>query len=432
MSAQDPRPPNPGGEARGTPDDIVVERLRAANEQLVISSVRAQEHADEANASRANAEDANRLKDEFLAIVSHELRTPLNTVLTWARLLAGGQLDAASTATAIGSIERNANALAVIIDDLLDVSRIARGKIAFDPKPIDPVAVIEAALDETRLAAEAKGVAVAFGEEAHGTLVTGDAHRLQQVVVNLVSNAIKFTPTGGRVDIRISSSGSDAEIRVADTGQGIAAEFLPHLFDRFTQADTSPARRHGGLGLGLAIVKAIVGLHGGTVHADSPGPGKGAVFTVRIPLLASGAPAEALPHRETPAAGPRLGGLSVLLAEDDADSREALVAILQLAGAKVEAVGSVRRALSVFNDVQPDVLISDIGMAGEDGYALIREVRTRGAERGGNTPAIAVTGYVSLAEHRETLAAGYDMHLKKPVEPSELVAAVATLAARAA
>ena len=418
MSADDPRP----GEA-------LLDQLRAANEQLVVNSMRAQERADEADLSRANAEVANQLKDEFLAIVSHELRTPLNAILAWARLLGSGRLDTARTTTAIQTIERNAKALAEIIDDLLDVSRIARGTITFDPRPVDLVAVIDGALDEVRLAAEAKAVNVVFARETLGSLVSGDPHRLQQVVVNLVSNAIKFTPSGRDVEVRLTSTASHAEIRVTDTGEGIAPEFLPHLFERFAQGDTSTTRRHGGIGLGLAIVKAIVELHGGTVHAGSPGPGMGAVFTVRIPLLSRH---EAEDVAGTPAAEPRLDGVTVLLAEDDADGRKVLTAILELAGAKVAAAGSAGEALNAFSDVRPDVLVSDIGMADEDGYALIRKIRGRESTYGRKTPAIAVTGYASLADRTKMLAAGYQMHLKKPVEPSDLVAAVAALATRAA
>jgi CheY-like chemotaxis protein/two-component sensor histidine kinase len=388
---------------------------------------------DQADASRAEAETANWLRDEFLALVSHEMRTPLNAVLSWARLLGGGRLDPGRTVNAIDTIERNAKALARIVDDLVDISRIIGGRIRVDQMPVDVVAVIETAVDEIRLAAAAKAVDLAFTCRVVPNPVEGDALRLQQVVANLLSNAVKFTPSGGKVDVRLTQTDSEAEIQIADTDQGIAAEFLPYIFERFTQADTSTTRRHGGLGLGLAIVKALVERHGGTVRAESRSVGKGATFTVRIPVLAPHAVEEVvrLPLVETPAAAPsRLDGILVLLAEDDADGRQVVTLILELAGAKVEAVGSVREALSALNGFRPDVLVSDVGMPDEDGYALVRQLRAREADRGGSIPAIALTGYVTPEDRARLLGAGFQMHLGKPVEPSDIVAAVASLAAR--
>jgi len=401
----------------------LLDRLRDANEQLVVTSMRAQDLADQANASRIDAETANRLKDEFVAVVSHELRTPLNAILGWAHLLAGGQLDPARTRDGIHTIERNAKALARIIDDLLDISRISSGGLRIDPRPVDLVAVIQGALDEIRLAAEAKLVSLAFTCSAVPDPVGGDALRLHQIVVNLLSNAVKFTPAGGRVEVRLSSLGAEAQIQVADTGQGIAPEFLPRLFERFTQADTSTQRRQGGIGLGLAIVKGLVEQHGGTVHADSPGLGKGATFTIRIPVLARH-DVHAVDQRDSGGTSDRIDGISVLLVEDDADSRQVFTTVLELAGARVQAVGSVREALQALEDRRPDVLISDIGMPGEDGYALIRQVR--GRAHGGDVPAIAVTGYVSSEDRARLQAAGFQLHLPKPVEPCEVVAAVAS------
>jgi CheY-like chemotaxis protein len=365
--------------------------------------------------SRADAETANRLKDEFLAVVSHELRTPLNAVLGWAHLLGGGQLDPARTVNAIHTIERNAKALARIIDDLLDISRIIGGTVRIDPLPVDLVAVIQGALDEIRLVAEAKAVTLRFTCQAAPKPVGGDALRLQQVVANLLSNAVKFTPSGGKVEVRLTSTDARAEIQVIDTGQGIAAAFLPHIFERFTQADTATTRRQGGVGLGLAIVKALVEQHGGTVQADSPGPGRGATFTVRIPVLAP-QEADKFERREeaTSATPARLDGVRVLLAEDDADGRQALTLILELAGAEVTAVESVRAALSVVDGLRPDVLVSDVGMPGEDGYALIRHVRSRDASRGETIPAIALTGYVSSDDRARLLAAGFQVYLRSP------------------
>jgi signal transduction histidine kinase/ActR/RegA family two-component response regulator len=424
---------------RGTPHEpppdrqVLLDQLRDANEQLVVTSMRAQDLADQADASRAEADTANRLKDEFLAAVSHELRTPLTALLGWARLLGGGQLGPAQTMNAIQTIERNAKAMAGIIDDLLDVSRIVGGNIRIDPLPVDLIAVIQGALDEVRLPAEAKAVNLTFTCEAVPGPVGGDVLRLQQLVANLLSNAVKFTPSGGHVEVRLSSTGSQAEIRVADTGQGIDPDFLPHLFERFTQADPSTTRRHGGIGLGLAIVKALVERHGGTVHADSRGVGKGATFTIRLPVLASQKVNDIERPRfaETPAAqATRLDGIRVLLAEDDADGQHVLTLILEIAGAKVEAVASVRGALSAFDGFRPDVLVSAVGLADEDGYALIGRVRAREIDRGGKTPAIALTGYVTPEDRARLLEAGFQLHLRKPVEPSEIVAAIASLAIR--
>jgi CheY-like chemotaxis protein/anti-sigma regulatory factor (Ser/Thr protein kinase) len=334
---------------------------------------------------------------------------------------------------AIQTIERNAKALARIIDDLLDVSRIVGGKISIDPLPVDLIAVIQGALDEVRLAAEAKAVNLTFTCDAVPGPVEGDVLRLQQLVANLLSNAVKFTPSGGHVAVRLRSAGTQAEIQVADTGQGIDPDFLPHLFERFSQADPSTTRRHGGIGLGLAIVKALVERHGGTVHADSGGVGKGATFTVRFPVLGSHKVDEIvrLHVAEMPAAKAiRLDGIRVLLAEDDADAQRVLALILEIAGAHVEAVVSVGGALSAFEDFRPDVLVSAVGLADEDGYALIRRVRARAIDAGGKTPAIALTGYVTPEDRARLLEAGLQLHLRKPVEPSEIVAAVASLAAR--
>lgn len=433
MAAENPEVSNQGSSgAPGTPErESLLDQLRAANEQLVVTSMRAQDLADEADASRAAAEAANRLKDEFLAVVSHELRTPLNAILGWAHLLGGEQLDRSRTLNAIHIIERNAKALTRIIDDLLDISRIIGGTMRIDPLPVDLVAVIQGALDEVEPLAEAKDVKVTFTCHVVPGPVGGDALRLQQIVANLLSNAVKFTPSGGKVQVRLTSTDTLAEIQVADTGQGIAEQFLPTIFERFTQADPSTTRRQGGIGLGLAIVKALVERHGGTVHAESPGVGKGATFTVRFPVLDPQEVDEAERRdkagttRATPA---RLDGLSVLLVDDNADGRQVLTIVLQIAGAKVEAVGSVQEALSAFNGFRPDVLVSDIGMPDEDGYALIRHVRARDVDHGGNTPAIALTGYVSSEERARLLAAGFQAHVHKPVEPAEIVAVIASLA----
>jgi signal transduction histidine kinase/CheY-like chemotaxis protein len=421
MSTQEERPDR----------QLLLDQLREANEQLVIASMRAQALADEADALRTVAETANRLKDEFLAVVSHELRTPLNAVLGWARVLGDVQLDPARAASAVHTIERNAKVLARIIDDLLDASRIIAGKVRIDPLPVDLVAVIQGAFDEVRLSAEAKGVSLTFTCHAIPGPVGGDTLRLQQVVANLLSNAVKFTPSGGSVDVRLTSTGSEAEIQVADTGEGIAPDFLPRLFERFTQADTSTTRRQGGIGLGLSIVKALVELHGGTVHAESPGAGRGATFTVRMPVTPQDVDEveQVRIAQRAAAVPPRLDGIRVLLVEDDADGRQVLTIILELAGAQVDAVESVREAMKALDVHRPNVVMSDIGLPDEDGYALVRRLRARDEAHGGGTPAIALTGYVTSEDRARLLAAGFQVYLRKPVEPSEIVAAVASLTA---
>jgi CheY-like chemotaxis protein/nitrogen-specific signal transduction histidine kinase len=413
----------------------LLDRLREANEQLVVGSMRAQEFADQAEAARADAEAANRLKDEFLANVSHELRTPLNAVLGWAHLLGGGQLDPQRALNAIRTIERNGRLLTSIIDDLLDASRILGGRLRIEPLPVDLVAVVQGALDEVRLAAEAKGVHISVTCPQAPDPVAGDTLRLQQAFANLLSNAVKFTPAGGQIRIQVKSVGSHAEVQVADTGQGIDPAFLPRIFDRFAQAESSTTRRQGGLGLGLSIVRGLVEHHGGTVHAGSPGVGHGATFTVRLPVRAAsevsetGAPPVAA---TTAAAGAqcRLDGIRVVLVEDDPDGRQVLALLLELAGAKVSSFGSVRDALTQLDLLQPHVIVSDVGMPGEDGFALIRRLRAREVQRGGRTlPAIALTGYVGSEYRTRILAAGFQAHVGKPVEPDEIVAAVASLAA---
>ncbi|HET9489990.1 MAG TPA: ATP-binding protein [Methylomirabilota bacterium] len=407
----------------------LLDQLRDANEQLVVSSMQNQTLADAADRARADAETANRLKDEFLAMVSHELRTPLSALLGCAHLLDRGQLDPAQAMHAIHVIERNARAAARIIDDLLDVSRIIGGSIRLDRQPVDLSAVVQEALDALRLAADARAINVIFIDHAVPEPVAGDSLRLTQVVENLLSNAVKFTPRGGRIEVRLTSAGSQVEIQVADTGQGIAPEFLPHLFERFSQAKMVSTRQ-GGIGLGLAIVKALVEGHGGSVHAHSPGVGEGATFTVRLPVLSPREldQLERVGGADTPAAAPaRLDNIKVLLVEDDADARDVLRLILEMAGAKVEASGSVRGALRALDDFRPDVLVSDIGMPDEDGYTLIRHVRAREGN-GGYLPAIALTGYVTSEDSARLRAAGFQMHARKPVEPDELVAMVASLA----
>lgn len=384
------------------------------------------------------AEESSRLKEEFLATISHELRTPLSAILGWARLLRMGQLSPENSAKALDTIERNARAQAQLVDDLLDVSRIVTGKLRMDVRPSDPNAFIEAAVEAVKPAADAKGVHVHKIVDTGPIAIPGDPVRLQQVVWNLLSNAIKFTPRGGRVQICSQRVNSHLEIVVSDTGQGISADFLPHVFDRFRQADQKTSRQHGGMGLGLAIVRHLVEMHGGTVRADSEGEGKGATFTVMLPITpvyqvdSSGSRVHPAARDLLPANDitDRLDGLRILVVDDEADTRELLKQGLEYCGAKVKVAGSVAEALEDLNVSLPDILISDIGMPGSDGYDLIRSVRGLPVGRGGKLAAIALTAYTRVEDRLQALRAGYDMHVPKPVELAELVAVAASVARR--
>lgn len=381
---------------------------------------------------------ANQMKDEFLAIVSHELRTPLNSMLGWAKLLRSRKFDEATTARALETIERNAKSQAQIIDDILEVSRIVRGKIRLNMRPISLVATIEAAIDAVRPTAETKAIQLVEVLPAKSFQVSGDSDCLQQVIWNLLSNAIKFTPEGGRVEVKLeyvedqSISGVYAQLQVIDTGKGISGEFLPYVFERFRQADSSSTRSYGGLGLGLAIVRQLVEVHGGTVEADSAGEGKGATFTVKLPLLNSPKFESLSAESDTVSEGNTedliLSGLRVLVVEDDADSREFLITVLQQDGAEVTAVASVSEALRVLESCQLDVLVSDIGMPVEDGYSLIRKVRVLLPQA--ELPAIALTAYARDEDRQQALLAGFQMHISKPIEPGKLVAMVAKVSGR--
>ncbi|HYY43093.1 MAG TPA: GAF domain-containing protein, partial [Pyrinomonadaceae bacterium] len=389
------------------------------NARLYDAAQRARAEAEQVAAEKERlyheAQESSRLKDEFLATVSHELRTPLTAILGWAHMLRTGQFDEHSTAKAFETIERNARAQSQLIDDLLDVSRIITGKLRIDVRPIDPNSFIEAAVEAVRPAAEAKGVRVQRIMDTGVATVSGDPVRLQQVVWNLLSNAIKFTPKGGRVQVRLERVNSHIEIAVSDSGTGIQPEFLPYVFDRFRQADQRTTRQHGGLGLGLAIVRHLVELHGGTVRAESLGAGQGSVFTVLLPVApvyqsavreerVHPAARDTLPAYECP---DRLDGLKVLVVDDEPDTRELLKAGLGQCGAEVTIVGSVAEALEAIETTVPDLMISDIGMPGEDGYGLIRRVRGLPAEQGGKVPAIALTAYARVEDRMQALRAGY-------------------------
>jgi PAS domain S-box-containing protein len=388
--------------------------------------------------ARQEAESANRLKDEFLATISHELRTPLTAILGWAHLLRAGHLDGTSGNHALETIERNARAQAQLIDDLLDVSRIITGKLRLDVRQIDPASFIESAIESLHPAAEAKDIRVQKVMDTGVVSVAGDPARLQQVVWNLLSNAIKFTPKGGRVQVRLERVNSHLEIVVSDTGVGIKAEFLPHVFDRFRQADQATTRQHGGLGLGLAIVRHLVELHGGTIQAESAGEEHGATFTVRLPIVpvyqkenfaerVHPAASDTLPSFECPE---KLDGLKILVVDDESDTRELLRVGLEHCGAEVLVAGSAKEALEAIETSRPEILISDIGMPDEDGYELIKKVRALPAGRGGKTPAIALTAYARTEDRLRALRSGYQMHMPKPVELAELVAVITSLVQR--
>ncbi|HEY9405809.1 MAG TPA: response regulator [Pyrinomonadaceae bacterium] len=397
-------------------------------------------------AARAEAERANRLKDEFLATLSHELRTPLTAILGWTHLIRGGNLDASMMTRALETIERNARSQSQLIDDLLDVSRIITGKLMLDFRPVELASIIEATIDTVRPMAEAKSIRVQPQLRTSHCVVSGDPARLQQVVWNLFSNAVKFTPEGGSIEVGLTCNEQHVELEVSDTGQGISQDFLPYIFDRFRQADGTTTRKHGGLGLGLAIVRHLVELHGGTISAHSDGDGLGATFTLSLPLgSALDAPdgkgegaAEQLAvtevdGKESQSLGQSdmLGGLRILIVDDEADTRELVQEVLARQGAEVRVSESAAEALRMLATWHPDLLISDIGMPVEDGYELIKQVRNFDAEHHGQIPAVALTAYVGPEDHRRALAAGFQTHLAKPIVPKALIEIVARVAGRA-
>jgi PAS domain S-box-containing protein len=402
--------------------------------------------------ARRQAEEADRLKDEFLATLSHELRTPLTSILGWASMIRNGEVDSANVPRAIETIERNARSQSRLIDDLLDVSRIITGNLRLDLHPLGLGPIVESALDALRPTADAKGVLLRTEISSEECLVRGDSNRLRQVIWNLLSNAIKFTPRGGRVNITLNCVEPTALLTISDTGEGISPEFLPYVFDRFRQAEGSISRRQGGLGLGLAVVRHLVELHGGRVSAESTGLGLGSTFKVDLPLAQerrdpdrAAERQQEIERRHSSSRGlVKLQGLRVLLVEDDDDSRRFLSTMLKRHGAEVTSAKSAAEAFSVFDsqliDIRaapetrrifseglPDVLISDIGMPDEDGYELIRKVRRLGEQQGGLVPAIALTGYASKKDRERALAAGYQLHMAKPVEQADLIAAIANL-----
>ncbi|MEH2386045.1 MAG: ATP-binding protein [Nostoc sp.] len=388
-------------------------------------------------AARADAETANRIKDEFLATLSHELRTPLNAIMGWTQLLRSRKLNETTTVRALETIERNSKSLTQLIEDILDVSRIIRGTLHLNIHQVKLVPLVEAAIDTVRPAAQAKEISIKCQFNPEVGLIMGDAKRLQQVVWNLLSNAVKFTPKGGRVDVQLQRIESYIQIRVSDTGGGIAAEFLSHVFERFRQADSSSTRSHGGLGLGLAIVRHLVELHGGTVSAESPGIGQGATFIVNLPMKAiypEANTAEQLSSvvdaQETKNYLPKLDGLRVLIVDDEAEARHLLATILREYGTQVIAAASACEALLALQQFHPHVLVSDISMPQEDGYTLIRKVRALPTEQGGRIPAVALTAYARTEDRTQALLAGFQLHVPKPVNPGELAAVIANLTGR--
>lgn len=389
--------------------------------------------------ARREAEAANRSKDEFLATVSHELRTPLASILGWARLLGSDMVEQSKYPQVFETIARNAKSQAQLIDDLLDVSRIITGKLRLDVRPLELKPIIEATVETVRPAATAKEIELDVALDTGVSEVSGDPDRLQQLIWNLLSNAIKFTPKQGKVGVRLSENGSQAEIVVQDTGAGINPDFIPHVFDRFRQADSSSARKYGGLGLGLAIVRHLTELHGGTVHVESEGEGKGSTFKVTLPILARSleqiSKEPSLDRRkkrsdELPMLRPVLDGLRILVVDDEKDIRDFAVMTFQECGAQASSTSSLDEAMKLIETWKPDVLVADIGMPDEDGYTLIRRVRCLPPERGGRTPAMALTAYARMEDRVRILSAGYQIHVAKPVEPVELITAVASLAGR--
>ncbi|MBA2734656.1 MAG: response regulator [Acidobacteria bacterium] len=389
-------------------------------------------------AARADAEAANRTKDEFLATLSHELRTPLTAILGWSHLLQTNKFDEKSTARALETIERNARSQSQLIDDLLDVSRIITGKLRLDVIPLELISIIEAVAESARPAADAKTIKIEVALDKSASQVLGDATRLQQVIWNLFTNAVKFTPEGGRVEVRLERSDKYAQIIVSDSGQGINPQFLSIIFDRFRQADGSTTRKHGGLGLGLAIARHLVEMHGGTINAHSEGKNQGATFTVTLPINNTGRHQEVVTElssstnddeKQTSGCSPVLDGLRILVVEDEADTQELILTVLNQCGAEVRACKSADEALVVFGEWSPDLLISDIGLPGEDGYSLLKKVR-ESEQQSGQIPAVALTAHASSEDRDRVLSAGFQMHVAKPIEPEELLTIIANVAGR--
>lgn len=385
--------------------------------------------------ARQAAEESNRLKDEFLATVSHELRTPLTAILGWSRLLEDGSVDEVVSKQAIETICRNAKAQAQIVDDILDVSRIITGNLYLDLHPVELGPVVRNAINVVRPTADAKGIKIDTRLHSTRAMVSGDANRLQQVIWNLLSNAVKFTSSGGRVSVKLSQIRSAVEITVSDTGQGISREFMPYVFDRFRQADSTTTRHHGGLGLGLAIARHLVEIHGGTIKAESAGEGRGATFTIKLPVIeAAVKPATTFVdtrEQDVPVVAPQLlSGVNVLLVDDDSDTLKLMTTALTRRHATVTAVSSAGEAIKAIRQRRPDVLVSDIAMPDEDGYGLIEKIRSLEEGESDNIPAVAITAYAKEEDREKALSSGFQIYLAKPVELTELISVVARAARR--
>jgi signal transduction histidine kinase/CheY-like chemotaxis protein len=404
--------------------------------EIQATTVQLRELLDE-RAKRVESERLGRMKDEFFANLSHEIRTPLNAILGWSQLLKPETMSPAEVVEGLGIIERNARVQAQLIDDLLDMSRIISGKLRLDVQRVEMPLVIKSAVEVVQLAADAKGVRLEVLVDPIAGPVTGDPNRVRQIVWNLVSNAIKFTARGGKVQVTLERVNSHVELSVSDSGQGIEPDFLPHVFDRFSQADGSATKRHGGLGLGLAIVKSLTELHGGSVRAKSAGLGQGSTFVVSLPISVVRS-LNGAEHRQHPAteietafvSSPDLAGISVMVVDDDLDALELVKRVLESCKARVTGCSSAEQCLKVLPTSRPHVLITDIGMPHEDGYSLVRSLRALPREQGGETPAVALTAFARSEDRRRAMLCGFDMHVSKPVEPGELVAVVARLARR--
>ncbi len=411
--------------AQSYPDEQVVYAAAVDITDRKTAELEREQLLQREQSARAEAEAANRVKDEFLAVLSHELRSPLNPILGWAQLLQTGRLDPARQTEAVKTIERNARLQSQLIEDLLDISRIMQGKLSLTPAPVSLAFVIAAAVETVHLAAEAKQVQIRL-ELAETAPIFGDAARLQQVIWNLLTNAVKFTASGGQVTVELRQQNQRAQIRVTDTGKGIQPQFLPYVFEYFRQEDGSTTRKFGGLGLGLAIVKQIVEMHGGTVSAESPGENQGTSFTVELPISQQ-AMAVCAPTSPSSLDPKALSNLSILLVDDDTDTREFQAFLLEQSGATVVAVASGVAALQILDHLSLNLLVSDLGMAEMDGYMLIQQIRARPAEQGGNIPAIAVTAYAGELDQEKTIRAGFQAYLTKPLQPEVLVRTITEL-----
>jgi PAS domain S-box-containing protein len=390
---------------------------------------------DDQKKIEASLKQANRLKDEFLTTISHELRTPLTSILGWAKMLQMDKVEEVNYSRAIDTIARNAELQARIVDDILDISKMITGKLTLEVRPTDIMPIVEAAVNVIRPAADAKEIKLRMVLDTSVGSVLADANRIKQIVWNLLSNAVKFTPRRGNVQIELERINSHVEITVTDTGQGIAPEFLPHVFERFRQADNSITRSHGGLGLGLALVRQLVELHGGTVHVYSEGKAKGATFTIKLPLISTDE--QKISQKDSPFSKKSavisscdLTGLRVLIVDDELDTLGMLGVILENNSAEVKSAASAAEALEVISNWKPDILVSDIGMPGENGYELIRKVRAMTPERGGQIPAVALTAYARDEDRKLALSAGYQMHIAKPFQPDELLLIISNLTDR--